>query len=53
MRDAKKNDTSSLPVPSRPSYSVTNGVTNGVTPTPPNVADRMAELRDIVGGIGR
>jgi hypothetical protein len=53
MRDAKKNDSSSLPVPSRPLIRVTNGVSNGVTPTPPNVEERMAELRDIVGGIGR
>lgn len=55
-RDGKKNDSSSLPVPSRPPYGVTstvrNGVSNGVTkplhtgptPTPPPVADVLAAL---------
>ncbi|MFM8155424.1 MAG: hypothetical protein ACKOAF_05015 [Actinomycetes bacterium] len=53
MRDAKKNESSSLPVPSRPLIRVTNGVSNGVsngvTPTPPSVSERMAELRDLLG----
>jgi len=52
-RSREKNTSSSLPDPSRPWIRVTNGVSNGVThpqvtPIPPSVNERMAELRKIV-----
>lgn len=48
-REAKKNDTTSIPVPSRPSYAVSNGVSNTVTgptrqPGDRPVADVLADL---------
>lgn len=55
-RNAKKNDPSSLPVPTRPSFGVTNGVSNGVTHTvtevadPEHVAVHVAEIRKALGG---
>lgn len=53
-RESKKNDTSSLPVPSRPSFGVTNGVSNGVSngvtphePADPTlIAETLTQIRN-------
>lgn len=50
---SEKSDSSSLPVPTRPSFAVTSREVRpntDPTPIPPNVSERMAELREIIGG---